>query len=69
MRSWEPSHTVQLRLLAAETVSGWRHRYGPSAVPGLTRDRALRLLVLLSRYSGARTGAAVALDEAFADGG
>jgi len=65
MRGWRPEHTVQLNRWAAERAHGRWHTFDPAVAPGATQEQARRLLVCLSRYGGARTAAAVALDEVF----
>jgi DNA polymerase III, delta subunit len=67
VRAWTPKHTAVLGAWAAEAASGRWDRYGPDSVPA-SGAQALRILEVLTRYSGARTAAPVALLRVLAPG-
>lgn len=66
VKGWGPGQARALGLWAQEASTGRWERYGPDFAPGVTAAQALRVLEVLSRYRGARTAPAVALDRVFA---
>jgi hypothetical protein len=66
VRAWLPVHAALLTQWAAEAASGCWRDFGPDFAPGVSPDRALRLLAELRAREGTRLGPLVALDRVFA---
>jgi hypothetical protein len=61
----EPEPVRLLRAWSAEAASGRWRVFSPHLAPGVSADRAVKLLAELARYPGSRLGPAVALETVF----
>lgn len=61
----EPEPVRLLRAWSAEAASGRWQVFSPGLAPGVSPERAVRLLAELARYPGSRLGPAVALETVF----
>ena len=65
MRSWNTACTAYLARWALEAACGRWGEFDASFAPGVSEEQARVLLHRLANYAGSRTGAAVALGQAF----